>query len=226
MLTTRFEKEEYLRKKKVRKTVELILIIVMFVITALAVIFVPTPIRGASDVKPESIPVVYAEEPVSSEIVPKEDVKYYMASIRAQAGTTDDRLAEMAADNIQTWIVSDTPEEDMIDDMFETVVEVVEAEAGNQPEEGQRLVVDVIGNEARWDMAKVVINHGRFRSYPDGCAKWRSSITEELRQLVADEWLRADKADGGAGVWYFRTDYYHSFGHPYKQVGDHFFSTR
>ena len=136
---------------------------------------------------------------------------------------TDTLLMKLSAKGI---VSSDTPEEDMIDDMFETVVEVVEAEAGNQPEEGQRLVVDVIGNEAGWDMAKVVINHGRFRSYPDGCAKWRSSITEELRQLVADEWLREDKADGGAGVWYFRTGHYHSFGHKFKQVGDHYFSTR
>ena len=136
---------------------------------------------------------------------------------------TDTLLMKLSAKGI---VSNDTPEEDMIDDMFETVVEVVEAEAGNQPEEGQRLVVDVIGNEAGWNMAKVVINHGRFRPYPDGCAKWRSSITEELRQLVADEWLREDKTDGGAGVWYFRTGHYHSFGHKFKQVGDHYFSTR
>lgn len=225
-MITKFEREEYLRKKRIRKIIELVLIIVIFIVTALAVFFAPTPIKGASSVKPESIPVVYAEEPIPSETVSAEDVGWYMAVLNASADTTDDVLAQMAADNIQTWIVSDTPEEDMIDDMFETVVEVVEAEAGNQPEEGQRLVVDVIGNEAGWDMAKVKITHNRFNSYPDGCAKWRSSITEELRQLVADEWLREDKADGGAGVWYFRTGHYHSFGHKFKQVGDHYFSTR
>lgn len=200
--------------------------IVVFLLVAYSVSYLAS---GHEYTEQEQRELLVEEEPLVRGTPTDEEPVYVEPHETDAVGTsrkkmdTDTLLMKLSAKGI---VSSDTPEEDMIDDMFETVVEVVEAEAGNQPEEGQRLVVDVIGNEAGWDMAKVVINHGRFRSYPDGCAKWRSSITEELRQLVADEWLREDKADGGAGVWYFRTGHYHSFGHKFKQVGDHYFSTR
>ena len=124
---------------------------------------------------------------------------------------------------------SDTPELDEVDDYFEFLVECAFAEAGNQPEYGIRLVVDVIGNRSEWDMANVygvITEKNQFSSYPRGMEKWRSSITEEFIQIVADEWLREDKACGNVNVYYFQRYSYSQYGNAWQKVGDHYFSTK
>jgi hypothetical protein len=64
----------------------------------------------------------------------------------------------------------------------------------------------------------------QFSCYPDGMAKWRSHITEEFIQIVADEWMAEVKADGGSNVYWFRTGHYSQYGTAWQRVGDHYFS--
>lgn len=130
---------------------------------------------------------------------------------------------------VEVWIANDTPQDDIDADNFEMLVACCFAESGNQSQKGQRLVVDVIGNRAGWDMSKVddvITAKGQFESYPNGMNKWRSSITEDFIQLVADEWNRADKACGNVNLWYFRTNHYSPYGKPWMQVQDHYFSIK
>lgn len=107
---------------------------------------------------------------------------------------------------------------------IEMLASVVMAEAGNQCELGKRLVVDTILN--RVDDPKYpstiidnilypnafscVSDGGIYRHYPD----------DYIYDLIYDEMACRTNYD----VMYFRTGYYHSFGEPVDQVGDHYFS--
>ena len=219
-MKTQWELEEEEKRDRERRIISVLLIIAFMMVAIISMIMATTTV--SEGVSPDdAYALEQAQEPMIRAVSHKVEIDpiyvAYMKKLKEQ---------ETAEPEVPEWEVSDTPELDIADDNFETVVEVVEAEAGNQCEEGQRLVVDTIGNEFGWDIAKVKITHNRYNSYPDGCARWRSSITEELRQLVADEWLREDKADGGAGVYFFRTGHYSQYGTPWKKVGDHYFSLR
>ena len=219
-MKTQWELEEEEKRDRERRIISVLLIIAFMIVAIISMIMATSTV--SEGVSPDdAYALEQAQEPMIRAVSHKVEIDpiyvAYMEKLKEQ---------ETAEPEVPEWEVSDTPELDIADDNFETVVEVVEAESGNQCEEGQRLVVDTIGNEFGWDIAKVKITHNRYNSYPDGCAKWRSSITEELRQLVADEWLREDKADGGAGVYFFRTGHYSQYGTPWKKVGDHYFSLR
>ena len=55
----------------------------------------------------------------------------------------------------EAWIADDTPEDDELADMFEEYVICTNAEAGNQPDEGVRLVASVILNRAERKLENV-----------------------------------------------------------------------
>ena len=224
---TRYEKRERWKRLRRAQIVSRTLGAIVVVICVIACF--TYLVSGKEYTEAEQREILTEDEPLVRGTPTEEEPVYVEPHETDVVGTpkskvdVDTLLMKLSAKGI---VSSDTPELDIADDNFETVVEVVEAEAGNQCEEGQRLVVDTIGNEFGWDIAKVKITHNRYNSYPDGCARWRSSITEELRQLVADEWLREDKADGGAGVYFFGTGHYSQYGTPWKKVGDHYFSLR
>lgn len=223
MNKTFLERQQARRKREKRRRAEAILIMIMTIICAAAALFFcATEANGMS--QDDIYAIEQAEQPLirtgghETEIDP-----VYAQHIQLL------KEQETAEPVVPKWEVSDTADMDICDDNFEMLVECAFAEAGNQCEEGIRLVVDVIGNRAGWEMSHVddvITAKYQFSSYPDGMTKWRGHITEEFIQICADEWMKEAKADGGAGVYWFRTGRYHKFGNHFKPVGDHFFSTR
>lgn len=109
------------------------------------------------------------------------------------------------------------------DDCFEYLVKCVEAEAGDQPELGKRMVCSVILNRyENWGYAtleEVINDPGQFSVVSDGRI-YTVTPTEETYLAVEKE-LKSRTNDQ---VLYFRADKYHSFGTPLFIIGDHYFS--
>ena len=110
------------------------------------------------------------------------------------------------------------------DECFEYLVRCVEAEAGNQPELGKRMVCSVILNRyENWEyttIEEVINDPGQFSVVSDGSI-YTVTPTEETYLAVEKE-LKARTNDK---VLYFRANKYHSFGTPLFSIGDHYFST-
>ena len=103
---------------------------------------------------------------------------------------------------------------------------VTMGEAEGEPEEGQRLVIDTILNRADLGGAygstvkDVIYMPNQYTCMWDG-RRDACYVKEDIRQLVIEELESRTNYD----VLYFRTDYYHDFGTPVMQVGNHYFST-
>ena len=102
---------------------------------------------------------------------------------------------------------------------------VVMAEAEGEPEEGKRLVADVILN--RVDSGKfpnsvegVVYQKGQFEAMWNGRVD-RCEVRDDIRKIVEEE--MASRVN--SKVLYFRTNHYHNFGTPELSVGNHYFSS-
>lgn len=102
---------------------------------------------------------------------------------------------------------------------------VTMAEAENQSEYGQRLVIDTILN--RVDMIhfpdtihSVIYQKNQFTSMWNGRFD-RCFIQEDIKQLVMEEVISRTNNE----VVFFRTGRYSSYGVPLIKVGDHYFST-
>lgn len=103
----------------------------------------------------------------------------------------------------------------------------VEAEAGNQSLEGKRLVVDVILNrvdDPDWpdNIVDVISDPYEFSTFWDGAIDrvWEPSgetFQAERMELEERSWPE---------VYYFTAGGYSKYGTPWKQVGDHYFSTK
>lgn len=109
------------------------------------------------------------------------------------------------------------------DECFEYLVKCVEAEAGDQPELGKRMVCSVILNRyENWEyttIEEVINDPGQFSVVSDGRI-YTVTPTEETYLAVEKE-LKSRTNDQ---VLYFRADKYHSFGTPLFVIGDHYFS--
>lgn len=117
------------------------------------------------------------------------------------------------------------PEEVYLESM-EMLARCVEAEAGNQGLEGKRLVVDVILNRVRDKdfpdtIAEVITQKYHFSVYWNGSME-KVTVSEETRQAIRMELEEI----GYPGVMYFREGDWSIYGTPWKQVGDHYFSTK
>lgn len=125
----------------------------------------------------------------------------------------------------EAWIASDTPEEDEVADMFEELANCVYAEAGNQPDEGVRLVAAVILNRAERKLEnvhKVISAPYQFSSYSDGGMQKWNNPPERIWRICREEFEHPTNLD----VRFFRTSHYSEYGTPWRQVGDHFFSIK
>lgn len=100
----------------------------------------------------------------------------------------------------------------------ELCARVLQAEAENQPEEGKRLVVDCILN--RIDSPEFPGTVEEVCNQTNAFAISNKIPSEEDYWIVEEE--MANRTD--TEVLYFRTDDYHKFGTPAKQVGSHYFS--
>lgn len=112
-------------------------------------------------------------------------------------------------------------------DSLELLAVCVEAEAGNQSLEGKRLVVDVILNRvdsAEWpDTVKEVIEQPvQFASYWDGGMERVVEPSEETYEAIRME----IEERSYPSIYYFTADDYGTYGTPWRQVEDHYFSKR
>ena len=115
---------------------------------------------------------------------------------------------------------------------IELIALITLAEAEDQPELGQRLVIDTILNrldhEKHWpDTVKgVVYMKNAFSVTTNGrlerCSTYfKGDVKEKLIKLVKEELVEKTNSE----VVYFRMSRYSDYGKPYEKVGDHYFST-
>lgn len=102
---------------------------------------------------------------------------------------------------------------------------VTMAEAEGEPEEGKRLVIDVILNRLDSNIFPdtidgVVYQKGQFEAMWNGRSD-RCYVMEDIRRLVEEELVSRTNSK----VLYFRTNHYHNFGTPELYVGNHYFSS-
>lgn len=120
----------------------------------------------------------------------------------------------------------------LTDEEIELVALITLAEAEDQPELGQRLVIDTILNRMdhpkHWpDTVKgVVYMKNAFSVTTNGrlekCSTYfKGETKEKLIRLVKEELVEKTNDE----VVYFRMFRYSDYGTPYKLVGDHYFST-
>ena len=124
-------------------------------------------------------------------------------------------------------IEPDNLEEETYYDSLEMLAVCVEAEAGNQPLIGRRMVADVILNrvdDPDWPdtIEGVITQRYQFSSYWDGGMD-RVYEPDELTIKAVKMEL---KQRSWPGLYYFRTGRYSSYGTPWKKVGAHYFSTK
>ena len=108
---------------------------------------------------------------------------------------------------------------------IEMVAQVTMAEAGGEPEEAQRLVIDTILNRIDSDrfpdtLEKVIYGKNQFSVMWNGAFE-RCYPREDLVDLVEEELLERTNSD----VLYFRASHYHDFGVPVVAYGNSYFST-
>lgn len=123
-----------------------------------------------------------------------------------------------------------TPEEIEIvyplsDEEIDFVAQLTMAEAEGEPEEGQRLVIDVVLNRVDSSyfpdtVYDVVYQKNQFTCMWNGRFD-RCYPRDDLVELVKEELLSRTNTE----VVFFRTQRYSSYGVPVMQVGHHYFSS-
>lgn len=117
--------------------------------------------------------------------------------------------------------------EELYCDSLELLAICVQAEAGNQPLIGRRMVADVILN--RVDdrdfpntIEGVITQRNQFTSYWDG---GMDRVSEPDRLTIRAVQMELEQRSY-PGLMYFQTGSYSRYGTPWRKVGDHFFSTK
>lgn len=112
---------------------------------------------------------------------------------------------------------------------FELLVQLVAAEAENQPFEGKRAVVAVVLNRVDFGwpfentITSVIYQEGQFSCISDGRFFTASEYVseEDMDAVLAEITERSDTE-----IIFFRTERYSDYGTPAYQIGDHYFSTK
>lgn len=112
----------------------------------------------------------------------------------------------------------------LTDEEIDLIALLTMGEAEGEPEEGKRLVIDSVLNRVDSEhfpdtVTDVIYQPGQYT------AMWntrvdRCYVREDIRDLVIEELTSRTNTD----VVFFRTEYYHPFGTPLFQVGNHYFS--
>lgn len=152
------------------------------------------------------------------------------AQIRIERAAGQIQLPEMQLPEAMELIQEETPDDLAAEtemDELELLAVCVEAEAGNQGLEGKRLVADVILNRVDDPdfpdtITGVISQPYHFTSYWDGGMDRVADISEETIRAVRMELENR----GWPGVLYFTAETWPVYGTPWKQVGDHYFSTK
>ena len=117
------------------------------------------------------------------------------------------------------------PEVELEDEELELLAACVEAEAGNQSVLGKRLVADVILNRVDSEIfpdtvTDVIKQPGQFSVYSNGRLN-KAKPSEETYTAVRMELQRRSYP----ALMFFNCGDFLSYGEPWRQVGDHYFST-
>lgn len=116
------------------------------------------------------------------------------------------------------------PAIDISEEELDLIALVTMAEAEGEPEQGQRLVIDVILNRVDSPhfpdtITDVIYQKNQFTSMWNGRAD-RCYVQDNILNLVKEEVINRSNSN----VVFFRTERYSSFGIPVFRVGDHYFS--
>lgn len=130
--------------------------------------------------------------------------------------------------------VQEEIEEEIRDEIYygelELLALLVQAEAGNQDELGKRYVADVVLNRVDSEYFPDTIEEVIYQGNPTQFAVTKNgalekagyTITEDVFNIVLEE---SEKRVNDKIV-YFKTNCYHSSGHPAFKHQDHYFSTK
>ena len=137
-------------------------------------------------------------------------MKMYRFTEIVYAKSTEDELAE-----------------ELYCDSLELLAICVQAEAGNQPLIGRRMVVDVILNrvdDKDWPdtIEGVITQRYQFTSYWDG---GMDRVYEPDELTIKAVQMELEKRSY-PGLYYFTAGGYGKHGTPWKKVGDHYFCTK
>ena len=112
----------------------------------------------------------------------------------------------------------------LTDEEIDLIALLTMGEAEGETEEGKRLVIDSVLNrvdsEHFPDTVKDVIYQPSQYTAMWNTRVDRCYVREDIRQLVIEESIERTNTE----VVFFRTEYYHPFGTPLFQVGNHYFS--
>jgi len=113
------------------------------------------------------------------------------------------------------------------DEELDLLAKCVMSEAGNQEELGKRLVIDVILNRMDAEVfagqntiTQVIFAPGQFEVVSKGTI-YKYTPTDDIYDLIREELIERTNNE----VVFFRAGKFHSCGHAWKKVGDHYFST-
>lgn len=138
--------------------------------------------------------------------------------------TTEECCAEIPEYRL-IIIEPDDLEQEAYYDSLELLAICIEAEAGNQPLDGRRMVADVILNRVDNpdfpDTIEGVISQPyHFSSYWDG---GMDKVTEPSELTIKAVQMELQERSY-PGLLYFKEGAYSEYGTPWRKVGDHYFS--
>lgn len=198
-----------------------------FVAICILISFIPLPVIAsvATYEKPivENVQIVEEKTTYVAEVIepsPEEVTTIISGSPIEQETTTEVVVPEVETETV----VPDKPAVKYTDEDVELLALIMLAEAEDQTELGQRLVVDVILNRVDSErhpdtIHAVVYQKNQFAVTTNGRLN-RVTVTDEARALVREELESRTNYD----VIYFRMDHYHGFGTPLFKEDDHYFS--
>lgn len=129
------------------------------------------------------------------------------------------------------YAAEDKPAEELSDELYYDSLELlaicVQAEAGNQPLLGRRMVADVILNRVDDPdfpdtIEGVITQKYHFTSYWDG---GMDKVVEPDKLTILAVQMELERRSY-PGLFYFSADGYSRYGTPWGKVGDHYFSTK
>lgn len=169
------------------------------IILTLMIIFIPT----AADEKMETMNAVAG---------PSEEIQL----------ATETEVEQIESET-ETETETEYTEQDLYDDL-ELLAYCVMSEAGNQCEEGKRLVIDTILNRVDNQyfpdtVHDVIYAPGQFAVVANG-SLYKHEPTEDIYTLIGEEIMERTNDK----VVYFTAGRYNPSGEPWKKVQDHYFS--
>lgn len=165
---------------------------------------------------------------VQTQMEPQETILIYRREDPSVVISQEQEIEELSLQEQE--IEESTPEEQAEEaaaDELEMLAICVEAEAGNQSLIGKRMVVDVVLNRVDDSdfpdsIEEVISQKNAFTSFWDG---GMDKVVEPSEETIRAVQMEIEER-GWPGLFYFTAEGWPEYGTPWKQVGDHYFSTK